>query len=169
MNDGNNSEDKPFFPVTDVANKTTVVLVGARRVDARPARYRLASESFFDSDVFTIADCVSTGSLVPITPRDARTLCANVQKSLNSSLGGLSGQAGEFCLFLLAGIKALEAESISFLIHEMIMIRYHDKKPDGIYAKVSIKLNDVFATLRVETILTIEDRQLFSVVMGQIG
>ena len=35
--------------------------------------------------------------------------------------------------------------------------------------KVSIKLKDVFATLRVETILTIEDRQLFAVVMGQIG
>ena len=35
--------------------------------------------------------------------------------------------------------------------------------------KVSIKLNDVFATLRVETILKFEDRQLFAVVMGQIG
>jgi carbamoyl-phosphate synthase/aspartate carbamoyltransferase len=108
-NDGSNEgiyyEDKPFFSVQFHPESTP----GPRD-----------TEFLFDVFVQNIADCVSTGSLVPISlpggkkaDNDARTPRANVQKVLILGSGGLSiGQAGEFDYSGSQAIKALKEEGI---------------------------------------------------------
>jgi carbamoyl-phosphate synthase/aspartate carbamoyltransferase len=108
-NDGSNEgiycEDKPFFSVQFHPESTP----GPRD-----------TEFLFDVFIQNIADCVSTGSLVPISlpggkkaDNDARTPRANVQKVLILGSGGLSiGQAGEFDYSGSQAIKALKEEGI---------------------------------------------------------
>lgn len=108
-NDGSNEgiycEDKPFFSVQFHPESTP----GPRD-----------TEFLFDVFVQNIADCVSTGSLVPISlpggkkaDNDARTPRVDVQKVLILGSGGLSiGQAGEFDYSGSQAIKALKEEGI---------------------------------------------------------
>ena len=108
-NDGSNEgiyyEDKPFFSVQFHPESTP----GPRD-----------TEFLFDVFVQNIADCVTTGSLVPISlpggkkaENDARTPRAEVQKVLILGSGGLSiGQAGEFDYSGSQAIKALKEEGI---------------------------------------------------------
>ena len=108
-NDGSNEgiyyEDKPFFSVQFHPESTP----GPRD-----------TEFLFDVFIQNIADCVSTGSLVPISlpggkkaENDARTPRADVQKVLILGSGGLSiGQAGEFDYSGSQAIKALKEEGI---------------------------------------------------------
>ena len=108
-NDGSNEgiycQDKPFFSVQFHPESTP----GPRD-----------TEFLFDVFIQNIADCVSTGSLVPISlpggkkaDNDARTPRANVQKVLILGSGGLSiGQAGEFDYSGSQAIKALKEEGI---------------------------------------------------------
>lgn len=108
-NDGSNEgiycEDKPFFSVQFHPESTP----GPRD-----------TEFLFDVFVQNVADCVSTGSLVPISlpggkkaDNDARTPRVNVQKVLILGSGGLSiGQAGEFDYSGSQAIKALKEEGI---------------------------------------------------------
>ena len=108
-NDGSNEgiycQDKPFFSVQFHPESTP----GPRD-----------TEFLFDVFVQNIVDCVSTGSLVPISlpggkkaDNDARTPRANVQKVLILGSGGLSiGQAGEFDYSGSQAIKALKEEGI---------------------------------------------------------
>ena len=108
-NDGSNEgiycEDKPFFSVQFHPESTP----GPRD-----------TEFLFDVFIQNIADCVSTGSLVPISlpggkkaDNDARTPRADVEKVLILGSGGLSiGQAGEFDYSGSQAIKALKEEGI---------------------------------------------------------
>jgi carbamoyl-phosphate synthase/aspartate carbamoyltransferase len=108
-NDGSNEgiyyEEKPFFSVQFHPESTP----GPRD-----------TEFLFDVFVQNIADCVTTGSLVPISlpggkkaENDARTPRAEVQKVLILGSGGLSiGQAGEFDYSGSQAIKALKEEGI---------------------------------------------------------
>jgi carbamoyl-phosphate synthase/aspartate carbamoyltransferase len=108
-NDGSNEgiycENKPFFSVQFHPESTP----GPRD-----------TEFLFDVFIQNIADCVSTGSLVPISlpggkkaDNDARTPRADVQKVLILGSGGLSiGQAGEFDYSGSQAIKALKEEGI---------------------------------------------------------
>jgi len=108
-NDGSNEgiycEDKPFFSVQFHPESTP----GPRD-----------TEFLFDAFIQNISDCVSTGSLAPISlpggkkiDNDARTPRANVQKVLILGSGGLSiGQAGEFDYSGSQAIKALKEEGI---------------------------------------------------------
>ena len=108
-NDGSNEgiycEDKPFFSVQFHPESTP----GPRD-----------TEFLFDVFIQNITDCVSTGSLVPISlpggkkaDNDARTPRADVQKVLILGSGGLSiGQAGEFDYSGSQAIKALKEEGI---------------------------------------------------------
>ena len=108
-NDGSNEgiycEDKPFFSVQFHPESTP----GPRD-----------TEFLFDVFIQNIADCISMGSLVPISlpggkkaDNDARTPRANVQKVLILGSGGLSiGQAGEFDYSGSQAIKALKEEGI---------------------------------------------------------
>ncbi|KAI0262027.1 carbamoyl-phosphate synth [Gloeopeniophorella convolvens] len=108
-NDGSNEgiycADKPFFSVQFHPESTP----GPRD-----------TEFLFDVFVQNIADCATTGALVPISlpggrkaDNDARTPRATVQKVLILGSGGLSiGQAGEFDYSGSQAIKALKEEGI---------------------------------------------------------
>ncbi|KAH9966310.1 hypothetical protein BJV74DRAFT_869500, partial [Russula compacta] len=104
-NEGIYCEDKPYFSVQFHPESTP----GPRD-----------TEFLFDVFIQNVADCVSTGSLVPISlpggkkaDNDARTPRANVQKVLILGSGGLSiGQAGEFDYSGSQAIKALKEEGI---------------------------------------------------------
>src|SRR6266850_1524572 len=108
-NDGSNEgiycEDTPFFSVQFHPES----MPGPRD-----------TEFLFDVFIQNIADCVSTGSLVPISlpggkkaDNDARTPRVDVQKVLILGSGGLSiGQAGEFDYSGSQAIKALKEEGI---------------------------------------------------------
>ena len=108
-NDGSNEgiycEDKPFFSVQFHPESTP----GPRD-----------TEFLFDVFIQNISDCVSTGSLAPISfpggkkaDNDARTPRVSVQKVLILGSGGLSiGQAGEFDYSGSQAIKALKEEGI---------------------------------------------------------